>query len=97
MEIKQLNTPLPDYINQFIGFNKNKLFEIYQNGLQENKNGCLGLKCSFKENKMDVFFMNESMIQKIISLEEWNNIQKKNQKLLIIHDIDLMSVFLLYI
>ena len=97
MEIKQLNTSLPDYINQFIDFNKNKLIEIYQNGIQENKKGCLGLKCSVKENKMDVYFMNETMVQEIITAEELINIQNKNQSLLIIHDIDLMSIFLLYI
>ena len=97
MEIKQLNTSLPDYINQFIDFNKNKLIEIYENGLQENTIGCLGLKCSVKENKMDVFFMNETMILEIIPYDEWVNIQKKQQKILIIHDIDLMNVFILYI
>ena len=35
----------------------NKLIEIHDNGIKEHKEGCLGLKCSSEENKMDAFFM----------------------------------------
>ena len=97
MEIKPINTSLPDYITRFIEFNKNKLIEIYQKEIQKNKIGCLGLKCSVKDNKMDVYFMNETMVLEIIPNNEWVNIQKKQQYILIIHDIDLMNTFILYI
>ena len=41
--------------------------------------------------------MNETMVLEIIPNNEWVNIQKKQQYILIIHDIDLMNTFILYI
>ena len=52
----------PEYIDTFLKANMVKLVEIHDQGIEEHKVGCLGFKCSQKENKMDVFFMNEDII-----------------------------------
>ena len=73
--VKQVSSA-PEYIMKFINQNLTKLNEIYDEGLQEFKEGMLGFKCSEKENKMDVFFMNEEMILQMIQKESWKNLQK---------------------
>ena len=95
MEIKEINTAPPDYILQFIDNHTEQLIEIYNNGYKENGPGCLGLNCSNKENTMDVFFMNETMILQIIPSYKWDEIKEKKLNTLIVKDIDLSNIFII--
>ena len=77
-----------------------QLSKIYDEGLITNPEGILGCKCSEKDNRMDVQFMNDEMMCEILEKESVmnlkNNIQE-NKKLFFIQDIDLNSVFLIQI
>ena len=81
----------PDYINQFINHNFEKLNEIYGQGYEEHQEGCLGLFCNQETNKMDVMFLNR---------DSWENLKlsiPEGKKLYFVKDEGLNSVFLLYI
>ena len=54
---------------------------------------------NIKLNKMDVFFMNEESILMNISKESWEQLQKSmnDKKLFFIQDLDIQSIFLVYI
>ena len=87
----------PPYIESFLQANSNKLFEIYDQGMKEHNNvGCLGLKCSEKENKMDVFFMNEEMICQMLQKDSWENLKRVNNKYLrfMVINLYLKAIFL---
>ena len=89
----------PPYITDFMNQNMVKLMEIYETGISQEKFGCLGLKCSQKENKMDVYFMNESILSSMLqkdSLEQLKD-SMENKKLFLIQDIDMNSIFLVYL
>lgn len=97
--VKQVSSA-PEYIMKFINQNLTKLNEIYDEGLQEFKEGMLGFKCSKKENKMDVFFMNEEMILQMIQKESWKNLQQstpQGKRLFFVNDLDLNSIFMITI
>ena len=99
MDIKNTSSA-PAYIESFLQNNKAKLDEIYDAGLQENNGiGCLGLKCSEKENKMDVFFMNEELLLQQLQQESWENLKASmnGKRLYMVHDLDLNSIFLVYL
>tara|TARA_B100001094_G_scaffold316017_1_gene356709 strand:- start:17 stop:316 length:300 start_codon:yes stop_codon:yes gene_type:complete len=99
MDIKNTSSA-PAYIERFLQNNKAKLDEIYDAGLQENNGiGCLGLKCSEKENKMDVFFMNEELLLQQLQKESWENLKASmvDKKLYMVNDLDLNSIFLVYL
>tara|TARA_B100001093_G_C26787571_1_gene997371 strand:- start:150 stop:449 length:300 start_codon:yes stop_codon:yes gene_type:complete len=99
MSIQQIDSA-PDYITQFIDGNIKQLEKIYNEGLIRDPNGILVCNCSEKDNKMDVQFMNEEMILKLISKESWESLNKsipKDKKLIFILDIDLNIIFLIYI
>ena len=88
----------PDYIMKFIKSNMSKLNEIYKEGINNYKKGALGLKCSKKQNKMDVFFMNEEYINTILQKESWKQLHNsvpENKKLFIVHDNDNNSIFII--
>ena len=88
----------PDYIMKFIKFNMKKLNEIYESGLKEHKKGILCFKCSKKKNKMDVFFMNETMIFEFMQKDSWEQMYTqtpKNKKLFFVHDLDINSIFII--
>ena len=97
-EIQQASTT-PSYIDKFIRQNMEQLVQIHDEGIDENKSGCLGFKCSEKENKMDVFFMNEELILRMIQKESWEDLKNNigNRKLFFINDLDMNEIFLLYI
>ena len=61
MKIQNISST-PKYISDFINHNFTKLIEIYDNGISENNTGVLYFKCSEKENKMEVYFLNEEQI-----------------------------------
>ena len=99
MDVQNINLA-PKYITDFISMNIDKINEIYNEGLQTNPEGILGCKCSEKENRMDIQFMNETMITEIIEKESWDGYKKtisQDKKLLYIHDIDLKSSILITI
>jgi len=91
----------PDYINQFIQTNMEKLMEIYSTEYKNNNNeGSLHLICNEDTNKMDVMFLNKENIMNIINSECWENIKlniPEGKKLFIVKDEKLNSIFLLYI
>ena len=77
-----------------------QLNKIYGEGLSSNSEGILGCKCSEKDNRMDVQFMNEEMILEMITKESWEPYKKtipEGKKLMYIIDLDLNSIFLITI
>ena len=89
----------PDYIMKFIHTNMEQLQTIYQEGSSHHGEGLLAFQCSEKDNKMDVQFMNETMIYEMISQESWIHLKesKGEKQLFFVKDIDLNSVFLITI
>ena len=90
----------PEYINTFIQHNMGKLIEIYDEGYESNKEGCLGFICNQEENKMDVMFMNKETITGMLTLDSWENLKlsiPEGKKLFLVNDQGINSIFLLYI
>lgn len=89
----------PPHITDFMNQNMVKLMEIYETGISQEKFGCLGLKCSQKDNKMDVFFMNEEMLSSMIQKDSFDNLKEsmENKKLFLIQELDMNSIFLVYL
>ena len=99
MNIQNINSA-PEYINKFIQGNLEQLNNIYDEGMKSNDFGVLGFQCSEKENKMDVQFMNDDMMLEMIQKDSWEQLKKsipESKKLFFVKDIDLNSVFLIYI
>lgn len=98
MNIQNIDST-PSYISNFLKNNLDKLKEIHDEGLQEHGDGCLGFKCSENENKMDVFYMNETVILKNLQNESWQQLKnsKEGKRLFLINDLDINSIFLIYI
>ena len=96
--IKSVST-IPEYIDTFIKHNFHKLNEILDEGLSENNDeGCLYLECTKIEDKMDVSFLNKENIQKITSLNTWEDINEKyNGKIFIINEFDEKRIFIVNI
>ena len=46
---------LPEYIDNFIQFNKNKLMEIYNEGINMHNSGLLYFQCDKDNNNVDVY------------------------------------------
>ena len=99
MSIKHINSA-PDYITKFISGNMDQLCKIYEEGLEQYPEGILGCKCSEKDNRMDIQFMNEEAILEMIKIESWEPLKgsiPKDKKLMFVMDVDINSVFLIYI
>ena len=99
MSIQHINSA-PDYITKVISGTMEQLGKIYKEGLEQNQNGILACKCSEKDNRMDVQFMNEQMILDMITKESWEPLKSsipEDKKLMFIQDIDLNSIFLIYV
>ena len=98
--IQQVNS-CPDYINQFIQMNMDKLIEIYGAGYEANdKEGCLGFVCNQETNKMDVMFLNKENITTMLTADSWENLKlsiPEGKKLFLVKDEGLGAIFLLYI
>lgn len=98
-QIKQVNS-CPDYIHLFIQHNLTKLTEIYDEGMSQFQEGCLGLICDETINKMDVLFMNTETICKQMTLDSWESLRQsipKDKRLFLVKDEKLNSIFLLYL
>ena len=89
----------PPYIDDFLKKNMVQLVEIHDEGIKENGTGCLGFKCSQKENKMDVFFMTEDLLLDMLKKDSWENLKENigSRKLFLIQDLDMNAIFLVYI
>ena len=88
----------PPYISNFINFNFTKLVEIYDQGKTNEGEGVLAFKCSQENNKMDVYYLNETNIIKEITIETWHNLKNStDKKIFMVYDLDNNSVFLIYI
>ena len=98
MQIQNISSA-PEYISKFINHNFTKLIEIYDEGINEFNTGVLSFKCSEKENKMDVFFMNEELILQMLQKESWEQLKNNlnDKRLFFINDLDKSSIFLVYI
>ena len=99
MSIRHIESA-PNYITNFIHTNMEQLCKIYEEGLVSNSEGILGCICSEKDNRIDVQFMNEEQITEIITKESWIPFKEtipENKKLLMVQDIDLKSVFIIYV
>ena len=99
MSIQNINSA-PEYINLFIKNNSEQLNNIYNEGMKSNSYGILCFQCSQEKNIMDVQFMNDEMMLEIIQKESWEQLKKsipESKKLYFVKDIDLNSVFLIYI
>jgi hypothetical protein len=66
---------LPDYIDKFIQFNKNKLIEIYEEELKIHTSGLLYFQCDKDNNSVDVLFLNSDKIIEMISQESWEQLK----------------------
>ena len=76
----------------------NDIIEIYDNGISENKIGVLYFKCSEKENKMEVYFLNEEQILLNLQKDSWENLKNStDKKIFLVNDNDINSIFILYI
>ena len=73
----------PPYIDTFLKANMTKLVEIHDKGIEEHETGCLGFNCSKKDNKMDVYFMNEYIILQSIQKESWENLKQTNRQIIL--------------
>lgn len=93
----------PDYIMKFIHYNMEQLDNIYNEGMYNNPDldrGFLFFQCSENNNKMDVQFMNNEMIEEIIDSKNITNVKNNSaatKKICFIQDLDLGCVFLLQI
>jgi len=99
MSIQHIDSA-PDYITKFIRGNMEQLCKIYEEGLEQNSQGILGCKCSEKNNRMDIQFMNEEAILEMITKESWEPLKGSiptDKKLMFVMDIDKDSVFLIYV
>ena len=89
----------PGHVTDFMNKHMEKLMEIYETGIRTEKCGCLGMKCSKKENKMDVFFMNEEILSAMIQKDSLEQLKEsmKDKKLFLVQELDMNSIFLIYL
>lgn len=102
MNIQDVSQP-PRYISTFINNNREKLLNIYEEGISKTENGVgiLKMVCSEGKNKMDVQFSDEAdIINNILQKESWEQVKNsipEDKKLFIINDEDNDNIFILYI
>lgn len=104
--IKVVNS-CPNYISVFIKNNNEQLEKIYKEGLETTqrkdsnfKKGILLFNCSEEKNIMNVQFADDEKMQTMLTVDSVNNLKNNipdGKNLYFIMDIDLNSVFLVYI
>ena len=95
MEIVNTNSG-PDYIHTFIENNILQLTEIHDKEKATNGEGVLYCKCSEKDNKLELIFMNKELFISTFSSETWSNLQV-NKKIVYVEDLDINEKFIFYI
>ena len=75
MNVQNINS-LPDFIDQFIKFNHDKLIEIYDGGIEVHTEGLLYFQCSKEKNNVDVFFLFREKVVDMISEESWEMLKQ---------------------
>lgn len=103
----QVVNSCPNYISIFIKNNNEQLLKIYKEGLESTvkrdsnfKKGILLFNCSEKQNIMNVQFADDEKMQTMLTVDSVNNLKANipdDKNLYFIMDIDLNSVFLVYI
>jgi hypothetical protein len=90
----------PDYINKFIDTNLKDLLNIYHEGSEHFKEGCLVFQCSKETNTMDVQFWGNEQMCVLLEQQSWEQLKKnipQDKKLFFVNDKDQNSIFLIYI
>ena len=97
----------PRYISSFINSNREQLNKIYDEGLlitqkkyKDFKVGILVFQCSEKQNIMNVQFADDEFMETILAKDSWVALKiniPESKKLYFILDLDINSVFLVYI
>lgn len=95
----QTANSVPEYIDEFIKKNFMKLKEILDGGLKDNNNeGCLYINYMKSKENVDVSFLNRDNIQRVTTLETWNDIKSKyNNNIFIINETDDKRIFIVNI
>jgi len=90
---------VPSHIDEFLKSNNKKLQEIYDEGIKVLGDGFLSFKCKKSENKMDVLFLNEEQILANFPKDTWENLKttRGHKKIFMIEDLDINSMFIVYI
>ena len=93
MNVQNISS-LPDYIDNFIQFNKSKLIEIYDNGINQYTSGLLYFQCDKDNNNVDVFFLEPNKIIEMISQESWEQlkIDAGDKKIFLIKESDRLFI-----
>ena len=94
----EITDTIPDYIENFIRVNSSHLLRIIEMESKEKK-GYLYMECLSKDDTMNVSYLDESTIYKMISGETWNNIKNKtdDKKVILINDKEIKSIFIFYL
>ena len=76
-----------------------KLKEILDEGLKDNNNeGCLYINYMKSKENVDVSFLNRDNIQRVTTLETWNDIKSKyKSNIFIINEADDKRIFIVNI
>ena len=96
----QTVSSVPSYISEFIAQEMCNLQDIYEEGINTYQSGCLVFLCSKEDNKMDVQFHGDEQMCEILQQDSWFSLKNgipSDKKLLFIRDIELKSVFLIYV
>ena len=91
---------IPDYVHEFIREKKDKLNEIYEGRKSVDGPGYLHIKINVKENKIDVIYIDEMLKRQMLTKEFCENVEtnnKEDKKIYLVEDINLNSLFILYI
>lgn len=91
---------IPPHIHTFIRENNEQLNDIYGNEKEKNGPGYLNIRCDTKENKIDVFYINEETKKTMFTKEFCEGVEKGNiddKKIFIVQELNLNSMFILYI
>lgn len=70
MNVQNISS-LPDFIDKFIKFNQDKLFEIYDESIKIHNTGLLYFQCDKERNNVDVMFLYIDKIIEMMGKESW--------------------------
>ena len=100
VDITETNSLPPDYILTFIKNNIQNLEAIYNEGVTNMGEGILYCICSEKDNTIEVKYISNDDLYKIIPEKQWVNFKSTNDintKYIYIYDLDIQTNFILHI